>query len=483
MRTLTAVTLLALIAAPLCAEEVTITGRVLGPDGEAVEGAVVRVASDYYARVQVLFAETQSDVQGAFTLIFEDEADGEFYYVAAAKDGFVTGGDRLAPGEHVELRLSNRTTPVRGRVVDETGAPIEGAVVHPGNLAMGPVDGTMPTGHSLLQPTATTDAEGWFTLRGLPDTATFSLQVDADGFGGWRGSRANPITHEWRITMAPEAIITGHARADGEPIAGVTVSAQTFRDMPRGDGKAVTDVEGRYELRGLAASTYSLLVTGPDEWVAPAVQGVAVAAGQRVEGIDLALLRSTRVDVTVRHADTGAAVPEAWVSATNSARPDARPHSVRTRGDGHVTFFLPPGRTEIASVDAGGGELELVTPLLDVPPEMSGRTMEFVLRVRPRLLAEGVAVGPDGAPVAGAAIIIRNAEEPQTIADTDGRFRLTDTLEGLDFWAGRPAVVVSPDESLVGVFQCEPGSTNVVVPLTPAAEILVHIENEDGSPV
>lgn len=489
MRTLSVVALLALVTGTVLAGGVTIAGRVVAPEGAGLAGATVRVASDYRAPVQAVLGETTVGEDGAFALSFTDDAVADHYVIAAGAEGYVTGGERVEPGAAVELRLSDRTMPVRGRVTDEAGRPIAGALVRSGNMLVRPLDGfPTPTRHELLKPTATTDVNGEFELRGLFDGTKLGLWVDAEGFGGWRGGmdpETFPVTHEWTITLQPEGVIAGRALGDGQPIEGLRVSAHSQEGYPEGRGEAVTDADGRFEMIGLWPSTYEVLVATGQDWIAPAKGGVTVEAGARAEGVEIERVRTAEVHIRLIDADTGEPVTPAYIRATSPARPvlGSGGHMASADETGCVTFHLPPGRTELEWIQLSGrGRAKLDPGAVEVPAEMAGQTMEVVVRVHPALIVSGMAVGPDDQPVAGAILIGHDGKTLAT-TDADGQFRVMDTAEGLPFYGNVRGLVTSADEGLVGILRCDVGAADVRVTLTPAAEMLVRIEDENGNPV
>ena len=474
----------------VAADEVTLTGRVLGPGDEAVAGATVRVLYYLGPLAEPQVAEGTSNADGGFALSFDDDTAEPRYRVAASAEGFSMGSRMAAAGEPAEIRLADREQLVRGRVVDGAGNPIGGAEVWL-NAAIGDPIGEedLPAVGRPLAPLAVTDADGRFALHGLPTgLREVALAVDAAGFGGWRGGDAGmvPVTQEAAIVLQPEAVIAGSALADGEPVAGVLVMARSQRDLPRGEGQAVTGADGRYEIHGLWPSSYDVMVGAPDEWTAPAAQGIAVQAGERVDGVDPALVRSVRVDLTLTAADTGEALTQARLSATSPARPvtATERHSAQADGSGRLTLFLPPGEATLTCMLWGErqrGELEPVT--VEAPAELSGGRMEVEVTLRPALVLAGTVAGPDGRPVEGATVMVQalgRETDVRAVTDGEGRFSMRSWESVLQELRCMAWV---PDESSVGFTRPQRGAEDVHIALRPAAVLVLRLEDLEGNPV
>lgn len=153
--------------------------------------------------------------------------------------------------------------PVKGRVVDLTGAPVAGAQLQLEGLVAG--DGTF---RSLV---AVTDAEGAFTLESLASrpASSFTLSI-VPPMDSRSASTRTAVTVTIRdgeamldpdvVTLDDRLVVSGQVLApDRRPAIGVGVRATSqdevanlpteARSLPREPALATTDADGRFELR------------------------------------------------------------------------------------------------------------------------------------------------------------------------------------------------------------------------------------------
>lgn len=157
---------------------------------------------------------------------------------------------------------------VRGRVVDDAGAPIAGAAVR--------VSGWQPSLAVL------TDAQGRFELRDVPGMSG-SLMASRQGYVGRGGqpqgvARISPRTSDLiegvEIVLVRTGVIVGRVLGtDGEPLVGARVQAvrlRRFRGQRRlatdGARADTTDDRGAYRLHGLAPGDCYVSVIPPHAW-------------------------------------------------------------------------------------------------------------------------------------------------------------------------------------------------------------------------
>jgi RNA polymerase sigma factor (sigma-70 family) len=296
---------------------IAVSGKVVGPDGKIVRGAKLFVfdSEEWKPAPQ---AEANGD--GTFTFELPPIAGRRAYrYVVASAPGLGLGCDWVGvpaatdPLRNVVLKLP-RDVPIRGRILDLEGKPVEGARIRVTDLQTGKDDSLNEfvrlwskdrerqqeafrtllgkrlfvknaTAHHF---SATTDADGRFTLAGLGSDRCPQLDISAPGKasmvclipiradfkpapGGFTGSLV--VGPEFTLPLAPSKLITGVVRDEAKkPLAGVRVLGQVdLNDETRflnswvilPEVETITDAEGRYTLDGLPGGRNYILAASP----------------------------------------------------------------------------------------------------------------------------------------------------------------------------------------------------------------------------
>jgi hypothetical protein len=145
----------------------TVSGTVVGPDGKPVAGATVRSRKDDKGFRPTT---TKSDAQGRFR--FEGMPDAQHSLLVSAR-GLLRTSTLVGPGgdQDVIIELIPRAT-IRGRVVDEAGAPVKDLFVVPQDRET-----------LLNEIRVKTDADGRFALTGMPSWVWCSVQHEDSGSG------------------------------------------------------------------------------------------------------------------------------------------------------------------------------------------------------------------------------------------------------------------------------------------------------------
>lgn len=226
-------------AAPVVDPSLRITGRVVDPSGVGLGDVRVVVRSE----------ETQSQ---ASELSAITGRDGTFAFEAGPTSGGLTSASRqfttilgtsfsTAVRADLTLVVAPRIE-VAGVVVDESGAPVEGA-----QLAVEPPDDLRARLDVVLdraQPqswTTSSQSDGSFEIDGAPQIEGARLIVAADGFLTWRGPAPQHTDAVLRIVLRSARAADGYLRGvvvdrAAQPIAGAFVAFGVDTQRTASDG-------------------------------------------------------------------------------------------------------------------------------------------------------------------------------------------------------------------------------------------------------
>ncbi len=259
-----------------------VTGSARTPDGKPLVGAMVRFVAgklddgNTWAFQQFQSAERWPiSADGRFEIPAIPEgnvtvrADAEGY-LPAWKNDVVVRGNQETGG--VELILKNAVE-ISGRVEAQTGGPVSGAQVSAqfegGNRRYGGGRGFV-TGLS-GEPSAQTDAEGKFTLKGLQEGG-YTISAQAPGYAA--GTRVTTKTGagDVLIRLATGMKISGVVKDESSgPVGGVPVRAAKIQTDQNewwwwGDAQVYTAPDGSFTLTDVADGAYDLTVSAMWQW-------------------------------------------------------------------------------------------------------------------------------------------------------------------------------------------------------------------------
>jgi hypothetical protein len=154
--------------------------------------------------------------------------------------------------------------------------------------------------------------------------------------------------------LTPAAKVAGRVilSKTGQPASGVTIAAQAIKpDFQSGGwGSAETDAEGRYEIGGLAAGEYNIMVleTSDKRLTAPAHAGLNLKSRDTAPA-DFALIEGRRIHGRVLSVDAKQAVVGCTVSYHGSSRPQTTGATLSTvtNDQGEFELFVPPGPSHV----------------------------------------------------------------------------------------------------------------------------------------
>ncbi|MBD3293129.1 MAG: hypothetical protein GF393_09405 [Armatimonadia bacterium] len=495
-RTALTAALLALTLAPLTAQETTITGTVVGPDGEAIAGATVGVVTVFLPPFEWETGTTEKE--GRFEFTVDVSTPQRMTFVAARAEGYAAGGAMSSGDGPVELKLTREMASLSGTVSDADGNPIEGARVE-AMMVQGEGSGDQEIAGFFVDwehaPSTMTDPEGHFTLDGLPEGVGAMLSVGAEGFATSRlGIPRNlPITgqdEELSYTLRPGGTIAGRVTHDGEPVADIGVRAFGEQEDSVGWGSARTDVEGRYEIESIAAGAYTVTTHGgPEDLVATPLEDVAVEAGGRTGGVDIELTAGAVVRGRVTWQDTGEPVAGVAVGSYQSMGAFSQ---AQTGENGTYELHLPPGEHRI-SLLGQHEEARSTEPSqheVTIAPEEEREGVDFAF-TRKRRIALTV-LGPDGEPASGVTVHW-SAHERYERPDA-AEAKTTDEAGRVELLFGRQihewdtplsaAVAQDPERDLAGIVLIDGNADDeATIRLQPGAWIETIAQTREGEPL
>jgi protocatechuate 3,4-dioxygenase beta subunit len=493
-----------------------ISGRLGAPAGtapEALAGTEVELDWSINAALQLgaagrqdLDLATESDAAGRFEFRAVPVGKPQTLTTRSALARFFSADLAPAAGEHLELELTLLAGgSVSGRVLDEQGAPIEGAEVQ----ALGREFFGNPTADLREEKSA---ADGRFTLTGLTPGKVW-LHVEHESYQEILSPPFELADGETRahgdLVLSEGLVVAGTvAFPGGTPAAGTRISVEPDLSEniagspvdPRayiGAGNdAKADDSGAFRVTGLG--------TGP--WIVAARLEVAPGDGARAAGrwsTSQALVRPPATElrlaleppVTVEgsvHDGQGRPVTAFTVHAERAGSqwympPSEKKEQAFESADGRfVLADLRAGSWSFRAEAAGYARSEKVERELPSDEELS------LVLLRPTVVA-GTVVDPTGAPVAGAEVTKElegieaiqamqgRSDWPVAQSDGEGAFR----LEGLPPGAG--SVVARKDgfaPSAAAALELAEGQEklDLVLALRRGGTISGEVYGTDGKP-
>ena len=350
------------------------------------------------------------------------ESTGEFDSASEAARSFETDETKTAETTEVvipppvDLEAADRDLDLFGRVIDPRGQPIPGAkieILHRPGRRVSTLDVEAFETVVVLE-TLFSATDGTFSVR-LPRGAIRDVRVTHSDFGEVE-LRKCLAGERLEITMFAGAkidllVVDG----DGTPIPDVALKTFFLAGTPYTcERKGVTDAEGRAHFDGLPPGDLHVELIHPDfrlHW-----EDVSTIAGETVVR-EVALERGRVVKGRVTDRTTGAPIAGARVGIIWTLD-----RFVETDSDGRYSI---PGVRERSHVEIhveakGYGRGTRQIPVSSVPSE---EELIADVELAPGDVVIGTLIGPEGTPVAGAAV--------HTIASTHREFQMVEARRGI----------------------------------------------------
>ncbi|MCK6079029.1 carboxypeptidase regulatory-like domain-containing protein [Microbacterium sp. EYE_5] len=451
----------------------SISGTVVGPDGEAVDASVELYQverQDGWTEFRMV-NERPTDSAGAFS--FPQLEAGEYTLRTTPSDRALAfqwwGGSATEQGAEafmlaagasragLSVRLAHAAQ-LQGVVTDDRGARVEGASV----WVVVPLD---DGGHEFVR-WGSTDESGAYDITGLP-AGRYAVQASGPWDGDlvtqwWSGKTRFEVSD--RITLTAKgtgvadfsldrgATISGTVTHDGRPVEGVHVRVSEWDDEEwSGVGSETTGKDGEYSVSLLPPGRYKVSFSAGDYfdawWGGDSQQSAAiidVAAGEVVTGVDAPLVRSASLSGIVRD-EAGQPVEDATVTTWFNVGPSQHGHGVTTDDAGRWRISGLEGGEYRVQVEAPSGanlierwwdnastEAEATPIQLKASTDVDGIDVALAAGN----IVSGRVTSTDGAPIAGVRISLQSTSNSgaswprSTRTDEDGRYTLRGIADG-----------------------------------------------------
>lgn len=448
---------------PPASERMRVTGRVLDSSGRPVAGAYAAVIArpkapgrggEFSAVGPAAIGQARADDRGEFRLEAPRTSSSMYFEVGiiAGAPGYGVGWvdlnpDAAEPSSEVRLRPEQV---ILGRLVDTAGKPARGVLVRV--MGMGATsDGTcqgprfwgaLPEESLSCWPQpVTTDEDGRFALPGIGQDLDVFLTIDDIRFARQTGLHVSTDSgqgpREVTLTLSPAKIISGRVvYADIHtpvPRAVVNVAASEARLGSMQITEFRADDEGRFRVNPSPGSYFRVSAFAPPGAPYLTIQKeLAWPTGADEQALDIELPRGVLIRGKVT--EVGSGMPVANATVMNHPRlAAARAHGqvagwaavVPTSGDGSFEIAVAPGQGHLlvhGSTDDfvyreidqmmlyrghPGGQRNYTHGLIGYNLKSGDETLEVSVELRRGETLSGTVVGPDGQPVADAAIISR----------------------------------------------------------------------------
>ncbi|MDA1194734.1 MAG: carboxypeptidase regulatory-like domain-containing protein [Planctomycetota bacterium] len=419
-----------------------LVGKISYADGKPFRGLVLAAQGNAFAMMMgggAKGAPAHTDEQGRFRL--GGLAAGS-YQISALVPGVmrVMGAPITIPyaGEFTMV-IDAAGAEVKGRVIDaETEVPISGATVFGG--------GGDPESSFAIH-TTVTDADGLFSLT-LPNTGRGGgMFARAPGYAAHtQDFRGGPPQDLVTVALLRLGSVAGRvtSKADGRPVAGVTVFSASGRGgfMGGAIATAITDADGRYVVTDVAPGAASLHAVGAGV-VSIGLSGHVLMQAQTPYVVEVPPGKQATLDLEVGPAGTvaGRVLTEAGRPAegvvVRASPPEMGPNMVAqmlgmgmswgaavTGPDGAFSLDLLVPGTEYVALAQVAGHSDAVSEKFIAA---AGVTTTVELRVKaPRFVEVKVVDAATGQPIVGATVAATTKAAGRMIVDPD--------LAGLGGW-------------------------------------------------
>lgn len=470
-----------------------VSGRVVNPEGNALQGAEVIVwrpgkepHTAEWSEFALAYAQTDDDGFYLLELEVPEEDRGKpLLFAVRARDhgiheGFLTHRQRLPQELRLHSIVLGPSARLRGRVVDHRGEPVPRL-----RIRIGPSHSPYhpdPDVYGMAALVVETDEDGRFENSWVNQGVYVPVELLLPDGGSLREGFSSRIVEEEEIRLPEfggiEGVVT---RAEtGEPVSAAGVECEEDRacDFHHWRHFGKTDENGRFRISNVPPSRYQISVSGPGTY--GQATNISVHPGESVTR-DIACAKGIDLRGKVLLEDGS---PAPGVNVTTSGDSSTRMMPMRsTDGDGGFVFEgLPPGVYGLSLLDSGVRANRTVDCRDGEPAEpvcfrLRTASVESDTKVR--------VVDASGGPVPGAWVGTDQYPLLLSAADDEGCLDLP-FLVGESGDATPRIVALSSDMSQMGSTEPVAGSTDGAVSVRlkkPLRRVRSRVVTTQGEPI
>ncbi len=383
-----------------------VTGKVVGPDGKPVQGAMVWLYLFDEQKPRDLLCNTA----GGFAVDIDlTERQG---------NAVLANGIAYAPGytpASVMLRASgnvitlNTASTLSGSVVNAEGKPLAGIPVRV--LSVSGNENTMYTSvpdEWRARFTTASAADGSWTLPGIPLVGKVTVALADDRYVQERqtitlnaGAKAAPV----QFIPRPGATAAGRVLApDGTPAAHARVSIYAPTDPTAPGNNGVTAADGSYRFTGLSTNKYTIGAYSMEQaWVADPLTDITLTEGKETAIPDLHTQVGAALEGTVLDADTGTPIPHVQIMLYrgNKVSDDSRFMGLHADKSGHFLYRTKPMQLALLCQYPGVNYLKQRDTEAQTVELQEGKTAGVTIKLHKGLSVTGTVMDENGKPAAG----------------------------------------------------------------------------------
>ena len=380
-----------------------ITGTLTNVKGEPVADVSVRIWATARGRIRIYPPEPVKTKEDG-TFLFEHVRPGTYGAQVVAEDyqaerrlSIVVAEGAVVTGIDFVLQ---KGTFIEGKILSEDGKPIEGATIHAWPQQRGRSGNWQPV-------KGKSKADGAFRLDGL-EAGTYYLNVTKAGFGNATQSQLQTGTSGIEIRLKDQGALTGTVVVGhgGKPAASAKVVVYVIHERGIWANRTVNvaDPKGKFSIKGLPPGRYELEATTGSGMLSPRVP-VEIREGVEPLPVTLTLGAGGSISGTVL---TPEGLPAKGASVQAVPQPaDPQNRSLgSSRTDAEGRFVIRPVRPGNYLVRAQHGQW---SPCQEFVAVSEGSDISVALSLRLGGSFRLIVRGPQGEPIVGASILVKNS--------------------------------------------------------------------------